>query len=316
MRSICVVLLILFSFPAFAQRKVVGYVSNEDAVRVDYTRITHLNLAFVNPTDDTGMLNFTSWDFRILPLRTTYITDAHARGVKVLASMAGGSASENETMKARYFNLMSDANRKAFVQKILVFVKSNHLDGIDVDLEGIMINNDYGKFITDLSAALHANGKLVTAALSHLNGADGVPAAALEHFDFINIMAYDKTGFWNPAIPGQHASMDFAIESLNYWVNRGLPKTKCILGVPFYGHSFGAENTTYSYRQIVNSFAGAEHVDEITHDGSTIYYNGIPTMRKKVQLVADGAYGGIMIWNLGQDEESDGSKSLLRVIGW
>ncbi len=132
-------------------------------------RITHLNLAFVNPTDDDGTLNFTSWDLRIRPLRTQYVEEAHARGVKVLASMAGGSASENEMMRNRYFRLISDANRAAFVEKILIFVKENNLDGIDIDLEGVMINDDYGKFIIDLSASLRPKGKLVTAALSHLN---------------------------------------------------------------------------------------------------------------------------------------------------
>jgi GH18 family chitinase len=315
-RSFFVVLVLFLTLPVFAQRKVVGYVSNADTVEVDYSRITHLNLAFINPTDASGTLNFTSWDFTTLPLKTKYVVDAHARGVKVLASMAGGSASENTVMRSRYFSLISDANRKMFIQKILAFVKANNLDGIDVDLEGPMINGDYGKFIDDLCAALHPHGKLVTAALSHMNGADRVPSSAMQQFDYVNIMAYDKTGFWNPAVPGQHASVDFAIESLNYWVGRGLAKTKCILGVPFYGHSFGVANTTYSYSQIVNTFSGAENVDQVTIDGSTIYYNGIPTIKRKVQLVIDGNYGGIMIWNLGQDKESGDAKSLLRVIGW
>jgi GH18 family chitinase len=66
----------------------------------------------------------------------------------------------------------------------------------------------------------------------------------------------------------------------------------------------------------VNTFSGAENVDQVTIDGSTIYYNGIPTIKRKVQLVIDGNYGGIMIWNLGQDKESGDAKSLLRVIGW
>lgn len=306
----------VLAFSANAQRKVVGYVANEDVVAVDYGRITHLNISFLNPTDANGTLNFTSWDFKIIPLRQTYVIDAHARGVKVLASLAGGSASENAAMRTRYFDLINDANRAGFVQKIADYLTLHNLDGIDVDLEGSCINGDYGKFIADLSNALRPQGKLVTAALSHMNGAGNVPASAIGLFDFVNIMAYDKTGFWNPSVPGPHASMDFAIESLNYWVERGLPKAKCILGVPFYGHSFGAANTTYSYSHIVSTYAGAENQDQITMDGSTIYYNGIPTIKKKTQFVAEGQYGGIMIWNLGQDKASSDAKSLLRAIEW
>jgi chitinase len=302
------------AFTANAQRKVVGYVANEDVITVDYGRITHLNISFLNPTDVNGTLNFTSWDFKIVPLRTAYVVDAHARGVKVLASLAGGSASEDSLMRSRYGKLISDAHRADFVQKISDYLKLHNLDGIDVDLEGSSINGDYGKFIVDLNTILRPQGKLVTAALSHMNGADRVPTSAIGLFDFVNIMAYDKTGFWNPAVPGPHASMDFAIESLNYWVARGLPKAKCVLGVPFYGHSFGSANTTYSYSHIVNTYAGAENQDEITVNGSTIYYNGIPTIKKKSQFVVDGQYGGIMIWNLGQDKDSSDAKSLLRAI--
>lgn len=298
-----------------AQQKVVGYVGNEDPlVSVDYSRITHLNMAFINPTDAAGTLNFTNWQQGIIPMKTQYVTNAHAHGKKVLVSLAGGTASENTAMRNRYFNLISDANRAGFVQKIVDFVKNNNLDGIDVDLEGAAINTDYGKFVIALCNALQPQGKLVTAALSHLNGAANVPTDAMNRFDFLNIMAYDRTGPWNPSAPGQHASFDFALESLNYWTGRGLPPSKCILGVPFYGYSFGASNIARTYADIVDNFAGAENKDDVTANGSTIYYNGTATIQQKAQYVKDHEYGGIMIWNVGQDKPSTDAKSLLRAI--
>ena len=45
--------------------------------------------------------------------------------------------------------------------------------------------------------------------------------------------------------------------------------------------------------------------------GGTIYYNGIPTIKSKVQLALQKA-GGIMIWQLMQD--ASGAKSLLNRI--
>lgn len=297
-------LVILSSFTAQAQIKVVGYVSNTQSTTVDYSKITHLNIAFENP-DAAGNLSFNA-------LNTTYIQQAHANAKKVLVSIAGGFASEDATMKARYFNLISDANRTAFVSKITDYIIAHNFDGLDVDMEGSSINSDYGKFITALSGALKPQNKLLTAALSHVNGGANVPDDAMLLFDYINIMAYDATGPWNPSNPGQHSSFDFAVTSLDYWTGRGLPKANAVLGVPFYGYGFGNDfNEGISYAQIVSTYPGAESRDV---SGNTIYYNGIPTIRQKTQYVLEEEYGGIMIWNLAQDRNSADPKSLLRAI--
>jgi GH18 family chitinase len=295
---------LLTCYAVNAQVKVVGYVSNEQVTSVDYSKITHLNIAFENP-DVNGDLSYAS-------ANTAYIQKAHDNGKKVLISIAGGFASEDATFKARYFDLISDAKRSGFVQKISDYITNHNFDGLDVDMEGSAINADYGKFIADLSASLKYNNKLLTCALSHVNGGANVPDEALLLFDFVNIMAYDATGPWNPSNPGQHSSYNFAISSLDYWVGRGLPKSKAVLGVPFYGYGFGADfNQGMPYSQIVSKYAGAENRDE---SGNTIYYNGIPTIQQKVQYVIDGEYGGIMIWNLAQDLITTNPKSLLRTI--
>jgi hypothetical protein len=285
-----------------AQTKVVGYVTNHSVVPIDYNRITHLNLAFENP-DVAGNLSYS-------PSNDIYIQQAHAHGKKVLVSIAGGGASHNPAMQTLYFNLISDQNRTAFVQKIVAYISLHNLDGLDVDLEGPSINQDYGKFVADLSGLLQPQGKLLTTALSHMNGADNVPDGAMHLFDFVNIMAYDSTGPWRPDHPGQHSSFEFAKQSLDYWINRGLPREKAVLGVPFYGYGFGTNfNEGVSFADLIKTYPGAENRDV---SGNTIYYNGIPTISEKAQYVVDGKYGGIMIWQLAQD--ATGPLSLLTTI--
>jgi chitinase len=297
-----VIILSVIEVWAYAQTKVVGYVPNHTTYVIDYTRITHLNLAFENP-DAAGNLSFASSN-------NTYIQKAHENGKKILVSIAGGGISQDPAWHAIYFNLIKDVNRAGFVQKIVAYINNHNFDGIDVDLEGPAINQDYGKFITDLSAGLKPHGKLLTAALSHLNGADIVPDDAMLLFDFINIMAYDATGPWRPEDPGQHSSFEFAKQSLDYWTNRGLPKNKAILGVPFYGYGFGKDfNEGMSFADIVKKYPGAAARDV---SGNTIYYNGTATIKQKAQYVVDGEYGGIMIWQLAQD--APGSLSLLLAI--
>lgn len=292
---------------AMAQAKVVGYVPNwidinSYANTLDYSKVTHLNIAFEN-ANASGNLSFNSAENNL-------ITRAHANNVKVLVSVGGGSASEDATQRNIYFNLISASQRAAFIQKLTAYVTAHNLDGLDIDLEGPAINGDYGDFIRDLANALHPMGKIITAALSEGYGGTNVPTATLQYFDFINIMAYDATGPWNPNAPGQHSSYAYAQNAITYWQGRGLPIAKTVLGVPFYGWGFGAafRDGDYAYSELVNTYPGAENQDQV---GSTIYYNGIPTIKAKTTLALQRG-AGVMIWHLAAD--ATGAKSLLLAI--
>ena len=45
------------------------------------------------------------------------------------------------------------------------YVRQNQLDGVDVDLEWKHVDKNYSAFVLALGRALHAEGKLITAAL-------------------------------------------------------------------------------------------------------------------------------------------------------
>jgi len=306
---VSLLLLSTWAHSVAAERRVVAYVPNWidlDAFSktIDYSRITHLNLAFENPVSDDGDLSFNRKD-------DSLIANARAHKIPVLVSIGGGGASSNKALLARYFTLISDAKRSDFIAKLSAYVAEHQFDGIDVDLEGPSINKDYGAFVRDLATELHAKGKLITAALSKGYGGSKVPDSVFAHFDFVNIMAYDGAGPWNPKAPGQHSSFDFAKENVAYWLERGLPKSKAVLGVPFYGYGFGEafRKRDYPYSALVQTYLGAEQRDET---GSTIWYNGIPTIRAKSQYVVDQNLGGIMIWSL--DYDAKGEHSLLSTI--
>lgn len=292
-----------------ARPRVVAYVPNwidleEFAKGIDYAKVTHLNVAFENPIDDLGTLSFNRGN-------SALVARAKASNVKVLVSIGGGSASGDKVLKARYFKLLSDANRPGFVRKLAGYVKKHGFDGLDVDLEGPSINGDYGDFIAELAAVLKPEGLLLTAALSKGYGGDRVPDAALAHLDFLNIMAYDGAGPWNPEAPGQHSSLGFAKEAVAYWTGRGLPKDKAVLGVPFYGYGFGEafRESSYAYSEILAAHPDADRHDQV---GKTIWHNGIPTLRAKARLVMEQELGGMMIWSL--DNDVKGGKSLLNAI--
>jgi GH18 family chitinase len=290
--------------PATSSTKVVAYVANWNDLNVysnniDYAKLTHINIAFENPNSN-GDLSFNSGNAAL-------IQRARANNVKVFLSIGGGAVDDN--LRNTYFSLISDTRRAGFVAKIAAYIQARNFDGLDVDLEGPAINGDYGKFIADLAAALKPAGKGLTAALSQGYGGGNVPASTFQHFDFINIMAYDATGPWAPNSPGQHSSYAFAQSNLQYWLGRGLPKSKAVLGLPFYGYGFGSAAGEWSYNRVVSTFAGAENVDQA---GSTVWYNGIPTIKAKVNYAFDQDIAGVMIWELSQD--APGARSLLLAI--
>lgn len=303
LKLVCLVTCLIISIVSLSQFKIVGYVplgrSFPDTSKIAFEKITHLNIAFINP-DSVGNL-------RIPEGFDLIIQKAHEYNVKVLASIGGGSHNPY------YGRVLSDSNRQAFVGKLVQLAIDRNLDGLDVDIENANIDSNYERFVVDLATKLKPTGKLLTAALATWN-AHLISKTAAEQFDFINVMSYDQTGPWRPNQPGPHSTYAKAEEDLNYWrKTRGIPKEKITLGVPFYGYAFGTTlGQSMSYRDIITRFPGAEQKDQHEPEGGgTIYYNGLPTIKSKTQLALKNA-GGVMIWQLLGDAE--GEKSLLGAI--
>jgi GH18 family chitinase len=287
--------------------KVVGYYALRAAMEspkgAPFKHLTHINLWFLNP-DSLG--NFT----QDLSSLNPFIQKAHRKKVKVLFSIGGGSKQK------QYRRLLQDDQRPMLVKNLMAVAKQYNVDGIDVDLEGGDIDDNYENFIFELAQALRSENKLITAAIA-IYYKDQFTDKALSQFDFVNVMSYDRTGPWRPEKPGPHAAYEHAVDDLEYFgAERKIPKEKMTLGVPFYGYGYGPELTSpaisMNFGEIVAAFPGAEHVDQwIRDDGKIIYYNGIPTIKKKTELAKEKA-SGIMIWQVRGDAK--GSKSLLKAI--
>lgn len=263
-------------------------------------KITHLNVAFINP-DSSGNFNE---QFPIDDL----IDKAHKQNVKVLASIAGGGS------HSYYHSLLEEKNRKSFINKLMSVIGTYHFDGVDVDIEGEDIDSNYEKFVIELSAVLKEKKLLITAAIS-TGTKDLLTDKALNQFDFVNIMSYDLKGPWQPEYPGNHSPYFMAVDDLNYWHNvRNIPKEKLVLGLPFYGYGFGAVDSpvvSMSYKKL-SSLYPENLSDTIILPGNVVmYYNNMATIKEKTELAKEKA-GGVMIWQLSGDAPSE--KSLLNVI--
>jgi len=287
-------------YKAPANFRVVGYllsgeIANGTAATFNLSRVNYLNI-FFNGQDAHHKL-------RHMPHLDSTIAAAHQLHVTVLASIGNGTR----------LSLLTDTSRADFIDSLVKSVDELHLDGIDVDLEDKSINNNYEAFIGGLSVALKQKGKLLTAAVATWESALFTDKA-LSYFDFLNVMTYDDTGPWRLNEPGPHSPYSMAITDLDFWTNkRHIPKEKINLGLPFYGYSFvpGTKHE-FHYWEIVQQYPGAENADKATASpGDTVYYNGIPTIKKKTAFAMQNA-GGVMIWELLED--AAGTKSLLNAI--
>ncbi len=281
--------------------KVVGYIGGRfemlDALELE--RLTYLNLAFANP-DVEGKLVFRG-NADIKPV----VEKAHAAGLKVFISLAGGGKPD----KSIWNSVLQAENMPTFVKSILDFVDKNNLDGVDVDIEGNLlpfIGNTYTPFVLELRDALHARGKGITTALGAAGLHKAISQESLKAYDFINVMVYDKTGPWRPEVVGPHAPYSYAEEAIKFWIEeRKIPADRIVLGMPFYGWEFSKPARSKTYKQIVKNNPIDAYSDQI----DSLYFNGIPTIVQKTQLAKE-KLNGIMFWEITQDTVHE--MSLLR----
>lgn len=269
---------------------------------IEFQRVTHVNIAFANP-DAQGNLSVSGTNI------DPAIAKAHQAGCQVFISLAGGYL-DTDTEAAWTDNTLP-ATRAAFIQKIVQYVQNHQLDGVDVDLEWQYVKSWYSPFIVDLKAALTTIGKPLSVALPGNYRYPQITNAALDAFDWINMMVYDLRGPWDPSNPGQHSPYDWAVDCIAYWKNQNIPANRLTLGVPFYGYDFGVSPVvSFNYRGIVNQDPANAYLDHVDQK----WWNGIPTIKAKTQLALDEV-SGIMIWELGQDAfGSNIQYSLLRAI--
>ncbi len=293
------------SAPEQPRLRVVGYVFASDwslaTAQIKWQHITDLNIAFLNPDAD-GV-------FEVDAALDRLMEQADEHNVRVFFSIGGGSPPPHlEGL------LSTQPGRTKLVTGIVDLIYRYGFDGVDIDLENALINQHYAPFVEEVATAVKPLGKLVTAALASWN-ADQIADETLAHYDAIHIMSYDATGPWNPSKTGPHSPYSMATTDFEYFhKTRNIPAERLFIGLPFYGYGFGegAPQSVF-FRDIVARWPGSEWDDQVAlPEGGNIYYNGIPTIRKKTKYAIDNGAGGVMIWQLLQDAEGD--KSLLRAI--
>lgn len=234
---------------------------------------------------------------------------ARANSAKVFLGINDGAA-------GNFKNMASTATgRNNFIKDVMNNVRANNLDGVDIDWEFPTTSDGtdltFTALMKELSDSLHRDGRYyLSAAITAGKYAGGIRDAIrneiFPYVDFFNVMAYDD---FSTSVPyRQHSDYTLATVCLNYWLNtRGMPATKCVLGIPVYGRPSGITqtNTVLTYNSILGQGGNPQYDSSIVTSSGypspyTIYYNGQYTTKRKAKLAKDIA-NGVMFWEKGQD---------------
>ena len=307
-KKIFLSLIVFMSFQqSFTQESlIVGYLPTyrfEVSDQIDFCKLTHLNICFISPNKKGVFPKVDSLREMLIIIREKN------PNIKINISLAGGALLKEEAIVWKKF-VDIPKNRPILIKSIIDYVEKYNFDGVDMDLEWRNVTKGYSPFVIELKKALVEKNKAFTVAFPAIKRYKYVTDEALATFDFINIMAYDESGSWAPKDAKQHSSYEFAEKSIFFWRDIvGIPAEKLTLGLPFYAYDFRNPNRTksFKFKEIV-----AMHPDSIYQDSiGKIYYNGIPTIKKKVEF-ATKTVAGVMVWELGQD--STDQFSLLTAI--
>ncbi|KAL3270464.1 hypothetical protein HHI36_021011 [Cryptolaemus montrouzieri] len=222
---------------------------------IDAHLCTHIIVAFLN-VNATHELGVTESQTEVLKRVNTL--KHKNQDLKVLISVGGAGNTQGWSEMVH-----NHTTRKRFIKSVRIFLKNNTLDGIDLDWEypnTLGVNNMEKIHFTQLMEEfrMHIDRNTFKFLLSV-----AVPSSSfrvdisyqvnyLNQFpDFVNLMSYDYhffsnfTPFTGLNAPLLRSSLDSGIfaslninDSIVYYKEKGMDKSKINIGLPTYGHTF------------------------------------------------------------------------------
>jgi len=204
--------------------------------------------------------------------------------------------------------------RRELIADLLAAV--NDFDGLQIDFENIPARDadTFFSFLKDLRRGLPSN-KMFTIALPSrtrkLNDDQYDYEKILPYVDRILVMAYDE--HWSGSKPGSVASMQWCKQVADYSLNV-IGKEKLIMGLPFYGRSWGDYNPSRALVYSTTEKIIDEHnVKEIRRENGipvfeysknvsiVVYYEDTYSLCTRMEMYKAMGIASIGFWRLGQE---------------
>ncbi|MGF6950824.1 spore germination protein YaaH [Neobacillus sp. B4I6] len=256
------------------------------------------------------------------------ILSAHEKQVKVYLVVHNLFYETTEKGKQVASNVLdNDKSRSVFIQNLRNEINQFSYDGINIDMENLYLTDrdSFSLMIKKLSDTLHRDGKLVTVSVP-ANTGDSRANPWSPWFDYaklglfadrLMIMTYDEHNA--NTTPGSTASVDWTEATIRYALNKGVPKSKILLGIAGYGWDWDktAKKALYSSYALLMEHKTKykaeilwdprtqtphyNYVDEKNHIHEAWFENS-DSLRSKLNLVEKYNLQGIGIWRLGLED--------------
>lgn len=310
---------------------------------IDPYLCTHLNVGIAEIVNGTIYVND---DLRVVFNHTKQLKKAN-RELKVLIWVGGAGVGGFSEM------VVNHASRKLFIQSLKATLEHFQLDGVDLDWEfpgsGSKNRMHFSQLLHEIRREYQREHRTYL-----LSVAVAAPATIAylsydvreinSYADYVNIMTYDyhfyakempQTGFNAPLYRRHDEHAIFGTLNINasvhYWLSQGLAKSKLVIGLPTYGHTFqlvspfnariGAPASSYgrvgmigfaSYSEIcwfrrhniyVHQVYDVEACSPYLYAGTEwISYEDERSLECKANYIKENGFGGAMIFSLNTDD--------------
>ena len=350
--------------PYFVKSKtkpvIIGYVGGFRGLiaadSIDVWRLSHINYAFIDIKDNRAWLHNEATD--TVNLRKLRELKKINPELKILISIGGWTWSKNFSDAT-----LTDTSTRNFALSAVDIVSKYNLDGIDIDWEypGMIGDNnvfrpedkqhytvlfkDLREGLDSLSRTTHMKYFVTTAVGGSQAYIDHTEMDKVQQYtDYINIMSYDYAGGWS-AVTGHHTNLytssgdsnqSSAHKSIQAFIAAGVPASKIVIGMAFYGKGWEMESTDNNglYRKALKSSRGGGFTylkdSLVDKNGYKEYwdaaakapylfnaekkifisYDNERSVKEKCKYVKRHRLAGAMFW----EYNSDKKKYLLKVI--
>ena len=240
---------------------------------------------------------------------------AQATGTKVMIGVDFTSKACRVTHRpAECPILHPGAAQEAYVSSLVDFVRTNQLDGVEVDYEefGVGTPNDlaarklYSALLVKIKKALTASSTAHASAHGAVLGVclaanfnnpfvfvdpkvDGVLAA----IDYYNVMSY----VWSPS--GNFERAKSAVAAVH---SAGFPKAKINMGIAFYDH--GSQDYCHLVRSCTNETCTQECTAPASNTCNGKLFDGQDMQTAMGSWVAQEGWGGALIFQVNYDHDN------------
>jgi spore germination protein YaaH len=192
---------------------------------------------------------------------SAFVTEMHNQGIKVVPFFS------NHWDKTLGRTALQ--NREQLSTEIANFIEKNNLDGVNVDIENVtdLDRDNYTDFVRLLREKIPIEKEVSVAVAANPGGwSKGWHGSydyhnLAKYADYLMIMSYDESYPGGPE--GHVASLPWVEKGIQYALGEGVPSSKIVLGLPFFGR-YWIEGQSY----------GGYGISMITAEAMVEKYNG------------------------------------------